>query len=59
MSTPTRPLGAFLASNPVNCSYALVSYHLPYDSSSPDAGVTYTMQFGEPYDEGPAASALA
>jgi len=39
------------ASNPVNCSNALVSYNLPYDSSSPDAAVTYTMQFGEPYGE--------
>jgi hypothetical protein len=38
-------------SNPQNCSYALVSYQLPYDSACVDAAPSYGMQGGEPYGD--------
>ena len=38
-------------SNPTDCLYALVSYHLPYDTSSFDANLSWTMHFGELYRE--------
>ncbi len=36
---------------PKNCSYALLSYQLPYDSACFDASPSYNLQIGEPYGD--------
>ncbi len=38
-------------SNPTNCSSALVSYQLPYDSSCFDGSPSYSLQDREPYGD--------
>ena len=35
----------------LNCSHAILSYHLPYDTSCFDASLSFGLQRGEPYGE--------
>ncbi len=48
---PKSHAGCMNTTAPVNCSHALLSYHIPYDTACLDASLSWSLQKSEPYGE--------